>query len=389
MASTQSRQLALTECGAVKRTRPSRLSACTAASENDFKDDLEDGREDLVAENDDSKKSKPEEGRMPHQLDDLIDQGVLSEKDAAALCSAFFVNVESIAFAPIRVIEALDGFGEVKVKKIRAACRQMLGLGFMSGKRMLEYRQNIARYKTGSRQVDALLRGGIEAGSITELIGEFRTGKTQLCHMLAVTCQLAGRDKGGQGAVLWIDTEGTFRPERIISISDHFGFEADVTLNNIALAHAHSTDHLTELLAEAAVLMNARPYALLIVDSIIHLYRSEFVGRGELATRQAHLGRVLRVLSNLAGIFGCAIVLTNQVMAKVDGMPGSDKMPAGGHILAHASTTRLFLKKGRGDARICKILQSPSLPEGEAEFCIHEEGIGDVAVSKRGADFSK
>lgn len=227
-----------------------------------------------------------------------------------------------------------------------------------------------------------MIIGGIETGSITELFGEFRTGKSQLCHMLAVTAQLPISMGGGQGKCLFIDSESTFRPSRILSIAERFSLNGEETLDNIAYARAYNTDHQTSLLIQAAAMMSEARFSVLIVDSAMALYRTDYAGRGELAARQIHLAQFLRQLQRLADEFGVAVVITNQVVAQVDGgasMFNPDpKKPAGGNIIAHASCTRLSLRKGRGENRICKVYDSPSLPENECTFSIMEDGISDA-----------
>lgn len=234
---------------------------------------------------------------------------------------------------------------------------------------------------TGSKELDRLLGGGIETGSITEMFGEFRTGKTQMCHTLAVTCQLPIENGGAEGKCLYIDTEGCFRPERFLSIAERYQMDKQSVLDNISHARAYNTDHQTQLLIQASAMMAETRYALLIVDSAMALYRTDYSGRGELANRQMHLARFLRMLLRLADEFGVAVVITNQVVAQVDGaaMFNADpKKPIGGNIMAHASTTRLYLRKGRGETRMCKIYDSPCLPEAEAMFAINPDGIGDA-----------
>lgn len=256
-------------------------------------------------------------------------------------------------------------------------------MGFTTATEIYMKRAEIIQLTTGSRELDKLLGGGIETGSITEVFGEFRTGKTQLCHTLAVTCQLPVTSSGGEGKCLYIDTEGTFRPERLIPIAERYKMDQSQVLDNIAYARAYNSDHQTELLLQAAAMMSESRFALLIVDSVMALYRTDFCGRGELQPRQVHLAKFLRTLLRLADEFGVAVLISNQVVAQVDGGAGGmfqadPKKPTGGHILAHASTTRLYLRKGRGEARICKIYDSPCLPESEAMFAINTDGIGDV-----------
>lgn len=222
----------------------------------------------------------------------------------------------------------------------------------------------------------------METGSITEIYGEYRCGKTQLCHTLCVTCQMPVDMGGGEGKALYIDTEGTFRPDRLIDIATRFGLNSDDVLDNVAYARAHNTEHQQQLLTSAAAMMAEARFALIVVDSATALFRTEFVGRGELAVRQNNLGRFLHSLQRLADEYGCAVVVTNQVVqANLDGgsmFAGPTTKPIGGNIMAHATTTRVQLRKGRGETRMAKIIASPCLPEADATFSIGAEGIVDV-----------
>jgi len=254
-------------------------------------------------------------------------------------------------------------------------------MGFSTGTEISAKRKDMVRLSTGSKELDTLLGGGIEACSLTELFGEFRTGKTQLCLQLCVVAQLPISKGGGEGRAMFIDTENTFRPERIEEIAIKYGLDPKETLDNISVARAKNTDHQMQLLIDACSLMAESKYALLIIDSATALYRTDYSGRGELSARQMHLAKFLRMLARLSEEFGIAVVFTNQVVAQVDGnaMFASDpKKPIGGNIVAHASTTRLYFRKGKGEARVCKIYDSPCLPENEASFGIFKDGIGDV-----------
>ena len=161
-----------------------------------------------------------------------------------------------------------------------------------------------------------------------------------------------------------------------------FGLNPSDVLDNVAYARAHNTDHQGQLLLAAASMMAEARFALIVVDSATALYRTEFNGRGELSARQIHLGRFLRSLQRLADEFGCAVVVTNQVVAaNLDGgsmFAGPSVKPIGGNIVAHATTTRLWLKKGRAENRLCKIVASPSLPERDCTFAVTEAGISDA-----------
>jgi len=315
------------------------------------------------------------------QLVKKLETAGISAADIKKLEEAGFHTVESVAFAPKKQLLTIKGISEAKADKILAEASKLVPMGFTTATEFHQKRSEIIQITTGSKELDKLLGGGIETGSITEIFGEFRTGKTQLCHTLAVTCQLPIDHNGGEGKCLYIDTEGTFRPERLLAVSERYGLSGGDVLDNVAYARAYNSDHQTQLLIQASAMMTESRYALLVVDSATSLYRTDYSGRGELSARQMHLARFLRMLLRLADEFGVAIVITNQVVAQVDGaamFAADPKKPIGGNIMAHASTTRLYLRKGRGETRICKIYDSPCLPETEATFAINPDGIGDA-----------
>lgn len=321
-----------------------------------------------------------EETFGPLPLSRLEANGI-SAADIKKLEEVGFHTVESVAYTPKKNLLAIKGISEAKADKIIAEAAKLVPMGFTTATEFHQKRSEIIQVTTGSKELDKLLQGGIETGSITEMFGEFRTGKTQLCHTLAVTCQLPIDMGGGEGKCLYIDTEGTFRPERLLAVAERYGLSGSDVLDNVAYARAYNSDHQSQLLIQAAAMMAESRYALLVVDSATALYRTDYSGRGELAARQMHLARFLRMLLRLADEFGVAVVITNQVVAQVDGaamFSADPKKPIGGNIIAHASTTRLSLRKGRGETRICKIYDSPCLPEAEAMFAINADGIGDA-----------
>merc|ERR1719160_1312928 len=252
----------------------------------------------------------------------------------------------------------------------------------VSAAEMLQMRQNMVQLATGSTQLDGLLHGGVETGQITEIFGEFRCGKTQLCHTLCVSCQMPIDGGGAESKALYIDTEGTFRPERLVTIAGRFGLNSDDVLENITCARAYNSEHQEKLLVEVAAIFCESRYALLVVDSATGLFRTDYTGRSELADRQQALNRFLRKLQRIADEHGVAVVISNQVMSSPDSgaaaYMGPQVKPIGGHIIGHASQTRLYLRKGKGETRICKIYDSPNLPEGEVTFAISEGGIVDA-----------
>lgn len=316
----------------------------------------------------------------------LLENSDISERDIKNLKGAGFHTVESVAYATRKMLCEVKGVSEQKADKLLQEAMRHCRMGFTSAVEFMTKRQDLIQLTTGSKALDSLLDGGIESGSITELFGEFRTGKSQLCHTLAVTCQLTVDRGGGEGKCMYIDTEGTFRPQRLIEIARNYKLDETSVLSNVAVAKCYNTDHQTNLLHEAAAMMSEHRYALIIVDSATHLYRTDFMGRGELANRQQHLARFLRMLQRISEVYGVACVITNQVVAQVDGQAGpfnpDPRKPIGGNIIAHASTTRLYFKKGKGENRICKIYDSPCLPEAEATFAITTNGISDAKKEK-------
>jgi DNA repair protein RAD51 len=311
-------------------------------------------------------------------LDALLEHGIAAN-DIQKLNDAGFHTVESIAHATTRRLEDIKGISEAKVKKLKDTVKAMVPMEFKTAFDALQDREHMVTLTTGAVELDKLLEGGIETGSITELFGEFRTGKTQLCHTLCVTCQMPVTEGGAEGKAVYIDTEGSFRPKRLEQIAERFGLDPTVALENVAYARAQNSEHQMDLLKTAAAIMSQDRYSLIVVDSATALYRTDYMGRGELSERQMQMGQFLRQLTRLAEEFGVAVVITNQVVANPDGMSFAkdSTKPIGGNIIAHASTTRLRLRKGRGENRICTVFDSPTLPEADAQFAIGPQGICD------------
>ncbi|KAG8219756.1 Rad51-domain-containing protein [Butyriboletus roseoflavus] len=332
--------------------------------------------------------SQPSQNEEPQQDYSLsgpllvakLEEAGIHANDIKKLADAGLHTVEAVAFTPKKNLMAIKAPSGPVNHNTRLA-QKIVPLGFQSATEVHARRSELVHITTGSKQLDALLGGGIETGAITELFGEFRTGKSQLCHTLSVTCQLPVSMGGGEGKCLYIDTEGTFRPARLLAVATRYGLNGEEVLDNVAYARAYNADHQNSLLTSASALMAESRFCLLIVDSCTALYRTDFSGRGELSARQNHLGKFLRTLQRLADEFGIAVVVTNQVMSNPDASAGpyaaNEKKPIGGNIMAHASTTRLQLKKARGNTRTCKIYDSPCLPEMETTFAILSGGIGD------------
>jgi DNA repair protein RadA len=302
----------------------------------------------------------------------------VGEATLKKLIKAGFSSLESIAYTPPKIIQNESGLGDKTTAKLIKASMSQLKIGFKSAEDVWEYRRNISRITTGSQELDDLFGGGIETGCVVEFFGEFRTGKTQIAHQLCVNVQLPTEDGGLNGNALYIDTEGTFRPERIIQMSEGLDLDHKKILKNIIFGRAYNSDHQILLIKEASNLIKEKNIKLIIVDSLIGHFRSEYVGRGTLATRQQTINTHLHDLLRLTDIFPeLCVIVTNQVQSKPDVFYGNPTVAAGGNIVAHGSTIRVYLRKGKGEQRVAKMIDAPHLPEGEAVFSITENGIGD------------
>ena len=224
-----------------------------------------------------------EAGPLP--LSRLEGSGI-SATDIKKLSEAGFHTVESVAYSTRKVLCGIKGISEAKADKMLEAAAKMVPMGFTTASDHHKQRSELITLSTGSKELDVILLGGIETGSITEIYGEFRTGKTQLCHQLCVTCQLPVEQGGGEGKAMYIDTEGTFRPERLIAMAERYGLDSQSVMDNVAYARAYNSDHQSNLLMQAAAMMAESRYALLIIDSATGLYRTDYSGRGELSARQ-------------------------------------------------------------------------------------------------------
>jgi DNA repair protein RadA len=248
--------------------------------------------------------------------------------------------------------------------------------GILSARELLRRREGLMRCTTGSENLDGLLGGGIETQAITEFFGEYGSGKTQIGHTLCVTCQLSRARKGLEGRALYIDTENTFRPERAYQIAQRRGLEPEGALENILVSRAYNAGQLELLTRQLSSIVREHGIRLVVVDSVISLHRAEFTGRATLAERQQRLNNLLHALLRLAEVHNLAVVITNQVQAQPDAITSDPLRPTGGHVLAHAATYRIHLRKA-GRERIARLIDSPYHPEGEARFVIGEGGIGD------------
>jgi DNA repair protein RadA len=333
-----------------------------------------------MAEEERKEESEPTAKKKYEFLEDLPGIGPAT---AQKLKEMGFHTIESLAMATARELEPA-GISEKKAFSIIEAARSSIGVSFIRADELLKMRKNVLRLTSGSKAVDRLLDGGIETQTITEFYGEYGSGKSQICHQLCVNVQLPPERGGLNGAALYVDTENTFRTERIVQMSRHLGLDPEQVVKNIIYAEAYTSDHQMFLLDNADEVIKANNVKLIIVDSLTAHFRSEYIGREMLAPRQQKLNKHMHKLIGLARAFNAVAVVTNQVMAKPDVFFGDAIHPIGGHIVGHTSHTRFYLRRAaHGPVRIARLVSSPYLPEGEEIFKVTENGIEDVSEEEK------
>ena len=302
----------------------------------------------------------------------------VGEATAQKLREAGYNAIESLAVATVAELRDAAEIGEVQAKKIISAAREAAEIGlFVTADKILERREKIGLITTGSPQFDDLLGGGVETQAVTEAFGEFGSGKTQLAHQLCVNVQLPPDQKGLGAKAIYVDTENTFRPERIRDMAMGMALDPVKVLQNIYYIRSYNTDQQLLIAEKVEKMVDEENVRLVVIDSLTAHFRAEFTGRGMLADRQQKLNRHLMALHRIADLHDLAIFVTNQVMARPDIFFGDPTRPIGGHVLAHSATTRIYLRKSKPPKRIARIFDSPNLPEREVVFTVTEQGIRD------------
>jgi len=298
---------------------------------------------------------------------------------ASKLMEMGYATVESLATAAVNEL-VRAGMSDKAAMRIVSLARNATEIKFVPASEILARRANIQRLATGSKNLDNLIGGGSETMTITEFFGEFGTGKSQICHQLCINVQLPPGKGGLGGNALYIDTENTFRPERIVQMSRKIDLDPDKVVSNIVVAEAYNSDHQILILEKADQIIKAHNVKLIILDSLTSHFRSEYLGRESLAARQQKLNSHLHRLERLTVAFNAVAVVTNQVMSRPDDFFGFGAYPVGGHIVGHRSHTRIFLRKAAGGKgnRVARLVVSLDRPEGECLFRITEDGITDA-----------
>lgn len=295
--------------------------------------------------------------------------------------------MDLIVRGPVEIAE-ITGMEKDTAEKIVNKARQHLVDGgliakhFTSASEIYKHRQSIGKITTGTNCLDTLFDGGLETQALTEVYGEFGCGKTQFAHTMSVMVQKTKEEGGLEGSVLYIDTENTFRPERIVSIAQAHEMDPEKVLDNIVVARAYNSAHQTLILEEAGPIIEENNIKLIVADSAVGLFRSEYLGRGTLSNRQQKLNHFVHLLSRIAETYNCAAIATNQVMASPDVFFGDPTRPIGGNVVAHTSTYRIYFKKS-GKKRIARMVDSPHHPEEEVIFALGEAGVIDPEEAEK------
>lgn len=340
------------------------------------KKDLDEIKEAI---DDDSKKKKKKSEEEVKEEPTLTDLPGIGPAVAAKLESAGIYDLMSLAVMSPNTLGDVAGVGSAVARKAIQAARNLLDLGFTDGIEFAKRRQNVSYITTGSKSLNELLGGrGVESRAITEAYGAFGSGKTQLGLSLAVNVQLPLEKGGANGKTVFIDTEGTFRPQRIKQIAEKLGLNPESVLKNILVARAFNSDHQILLLEKVTeMIKNGEPIKVVIIDSLTAHFRAEFAGRGMLADRQQKLNRYLHDLMKLAETHNLAVYVTNQVMSNPAMMFGDPTTAIGGNIVGHASTYRMYFRRGKQGSRVAKLIDSPNLPDNECVFFVTDGGVVD------------
>jgi DNA repair protein RadA len=309
----------------------------------------------------------------------ITDLPGIGPSSAKKLEDAGIYDLMGLAIMSPPELAELAGVGEAIARKAIQAARKMMKLGFTDGVEFAKKRQEVKNITTGSKNLDNLLGGkGIETKAITEAHGAYGSGKSQLGFTLAVNVQLPTEKGGANGKAVIIDSEGTFRPERIRQIAESIGANPEKVLKNILVARAFNSSHQILLVDKITeMIKNGEPIKIVVIDSLTAHFRAEYAGRGQLADRQQKLNKYIHQLIKLAEQHNLAIYVTNQVMANPAVMFGDPTVAIGGHVLGHGATYRLYLRRGKKGSRVAKLIDSPNLPDDETIFFITKAGIRD------------
>ena len=305
----------------------------------------------------------------------IIDLPGVGPSTVTKLTDAGLGTVMSIAVSSPQEISTVAGLSESVARKIIKNARDNLKLGFEKATDYAHRRDKIQKISTGCTNFDSIIDGGFESGAITEVYGQFGSGKTQLSHITVVRALLENKDN----KAIYIDSENTFRADRIKDFATANGLDPEEALDRIYVARAYNSDHQMLLIDEVEkTLQTDNSYRIIVVDSLTSHFRAEFIGRGTLATRQQKLNKHMHQLLKLADLYNMVVLVTNQVMAKPDSFFGDPTQAIGGHIVGHNSTFRIYMRPGKAGSIFAKLMDSPNLPNNDTNFMVTKEGFVNV-----------
>lgn len=291
---------------------------------------------------------------------------------------AGYSTLEEIGTQSPGQLSDATGIGQESCAKyIKEAGKNAKIGSFLTGTELMEKRATVGKLTTSSSTFDELLGGGVETQSITEFYGQYGSGKTQFMLQLAVNAQLPVEQGGLGGEVAIIDTENTFRPERIISMAKALELDPDEVLSKIYVGRAYNSHQQMLMVKKVKEIAKEKPIKMLAVDSLTGAFRAEYIGRGTLAERQGKINAHMSALARFGDLHNAAVVVTNQVSSNPAAFFGDPTKPIGGNIVGHTSKFRIYLRRGKAGRRVCRLVDSPHLPENEALVSITEDGIRD------------
>src|SRR6266516_889050 len=324
----------------------------------------------------------------PHLITKLKNAGIESIFDLAISVPHDLIDICGGILSSANEDIALDLVTKAKNALVNSG---VLVKDFSTADALLERRKNLLKCSTGSSRLDSFLKGGIETHAMTEIAGEFGSGKSQLCYTLCMTGNMSEKKGGLGGNVIFIDTENTFRPERIHQIAEHRGIGApEEILRKIYVCKIFNSGRLESMIHNLGKSIQQYKAKIVVVDSIISLHRAEFTGRGTLADRQQRLNIMLHKLIRLAEVYNLAVVVTNQVQSQPDNFfAGGDPLRVtGGNIMGHGSTYRILFRKAGRD-RTAIMLDSPWHAYDQTKFTISEKGVQDIEEEARASKNSE
>lgn len=350
--------------------------------------------------------------------DDLEELNGVGPATADSLHENGYDSFREIAVADASELADKADVGESTAKKAIYSARDLADVGgFETAVEVMKDRYDMHKISTMIPEVDDIMGGGLETSAISELYGEYGSGKSQVTHQMAVNVQVLPEHGGANGSCIFIDTEDSFRPLRVAEMAKGLDEEAmkgliedrdlDVTvegvnnsevsvtkdpqteaevfaqsiLNHVHVAKAFNSNHqilVTEKANDEAKEIEASgglPVKLLVIDSLTSHFRAEYVGRGSLAERQQKLNKHLHDIIKVVKTHNAAALITNQVSSNPNSYFGDSTQAIGGNILGHTSTFRVYLKQAKGNKRSWNLRNSPNLEEQAREILICDDGV--------------